>query len=659
MPLYRKQKPKVFKEEGEIVGNNNAPLGYRNPVSERSIAFVNGTPSPDDNVFLLSALESVMGSTNIDGTNLPVLNTETTVENYIKPIFLGSNGQPSEEFLYTNPTANLNLTKNADCVTTFMFANIQAKKSERGFKEQLQKTDPNIPNSVTNKTPSATSEQKYQLMFIEQGDEFNSRIRINSFDIIIDNLGKGINTILSSPLQLDNWYDGRWVDYNIGNNVTIGATNDPVKERKVGDRLNWSFGSVFLAKTFGSITRNTEETFRELKYTFDNGKITLSDWDFSVESSPTTFTSRYGEKISVVYGKKEESEILSKDQISKGVVGRKIFTFLMNSLEEGENIRIEEAHGGIKIGVDFNYNKITNWYSPSSSSSIDNTINLYPGNTLQYVFGDGVSSIRFTGRNDQISYIEIGGDTIPVSTVDGFLVWNYGTINTYTFKIFNECHEFRSTLGYTYQVCFVGYPRIIFTLDIISRSSSSTSSESYSSNSSVSSDSSVADTSSSSSYDRNHSSTSSSSLSLLSVLSLSSLSSKSSQSKSSDSSSSSNSSSSPSSNSSLSLSSDSSSSISSVSESSLSSISNNDTSSQSESSLSDLSSNSSSSSSSNSSSSSSESNSSNSSSSSSNSSSSNSSSSSSSSSNSSSSSSSKSSNSSSSSHSISSSSQSP
>jgi hypothetical protein len=39
MPLYRKQKPKIYKDNSVPVGNTNSPLAYKQPIPERNIDF--------------------------------------------------------------------------------------------------------------------------------------------------------------------------------------------------------------------------------------------------------------------------------------------------------------------------------------------------------------------------------------------------------------------------------------------------------------------------------------------------------------------------------------------------------------------------------------------------------------------------------------------
>jgi hypothetical protein len=611
MPLYRKQKPKIYKDNSAPVGNTNSPLAYKQPIPERNIDFNNAKPTASDfNEFIISALADVQSQTTIQGVNLPVINTESKTENYIKPIFLGSPGNPTDEFLYANPTAQLDFQTNADCETVFLFANIQAKKnssksetnnSPRGFNKLSDKKDKTIPNTITDQLPSDTS-NKYQLVFLEQTNN-DTKIKINAYDLVVENRGKGIGTVITSPVQLDTWYnnvtisgapDGRssrWIDYNIGDNVTIGAVNDTLVSRKPGERFDWSFGSIFLAKTFGSTTRNPDETYREIKYTFDDtGKIVLSDWDYVIADSPTTYSDRYTTKVKLIADDMplEDVEKLTKEEVSNGVVGRKIFTYLIKAFEEGECIRIEEVYGGIRINVDFNYNgRCCEQFITSSYSSDEPCISLIPGNVNEYEITDGKVCVQFDGEDDEVSYVKICEEEIPVSTKNGFLAWNYGTVDEYVFYVFNECQGFYTSSGCYYEICFTGYPIITFTVQVTSISSSSTSSVSYSSSSFSSSSSSLGNSSSSSSFLAVDNSSSSSSKSQSSRSLNSSSFSGSSLSKSSSSSAQSSSSNSNSSSSSKSTSSSSSSSWSSSSSSASSSSSNfNSDSSQSESSIS-------------------------------------------------------------------------
>jgi hypothetical protein len=527
MPLYRKQKPKVFKTENEVVGNANSPLAYKQPVPERNIAFENAKATPENNAFVLAALNSIKQQTTILGTNLPVINNESVTEKYIKPIFLGTPGNPTDEFLYANPNASLNYETNEECEKMFLFANLQAKKSNRGFGKIIDKKDNNIPNVITKKVPSDTNE-KFQLMFLEQTDN-DSKIKVNAYDLVVENTGKGIGTVIQSPIQLDTWYNkksnindipngrnSRWIDYNIGDNVTVGATNDTINKRNIGERYDWSFGSIFLVKTFGTTTNinDQEDIYKQVKYEFDTttGTITLKDWDYVIYDSPTTYEDRYTTKATLIANQtpQVDTEILTKEETANGVVGRKIFTYFIKAFEEGECIRIEEVYGGIRINVDFNYNgRCCEKFIIASSSSEETCFPLVPGNINEYQLQDGKVCLEFEGEDDQIGYVEICGEDIPVSTVNGFLVWNYGTVNAYTFEVFNECQGFYTSNGCYYEVCFTGYPKIKFTVELISKSSSSTSSASYSSSSSSSSSSSLGNSSSSSSYLINESSSSS------------------------------------------------------------------------------------------------------------------------------------------------------
>ena len=531
MPLYRIQKPKIFKTTENLVGSTNSPLAFQQPVPERNIDFLNATPTPSNyNEFVITALQAVQDQATILGSNLPVINKESLTEQYIKPIFLGKPGEPTNEYLFANPNDTLNVTDNTDCDTLFIFASMQAKKSTgRGFNKIADVLDNTIPNALTSDLPSDTTLPN-QLLFINETSN-SGAIQINNYDLFVSNGGTGVGTVVSNPVLFDTWYNkkvnikdsptgrnGRWIDYNIGNNVTVGAVNDPIYPRQIGERYNWAFGSIFLTKTFGSTTRNPNETYRELKYVFDptNGTIQLVDWNYVFTDSPTTFTNYYGNRLSI-FGNTcpfVDTEKLTQAQVKNGVVGRKIFTYLIKAFEEGQCIRIDEVYGGIRINVDFNYNgKCCERPYVPSSSSVEVCYPLVPGNINYYEPIEGRVCVQFEGTNGEIGYVKICNDTIPVSTTNGLLTWDYGTSGAYQFLSFNECQGFYTTDNCFYEICFTGYPVVQFTIQAIDLSSQS----SYSYSSSSVSNLSMSSLSSSSSFSSPSSYSSPSSQSLLSV----------------------------------------------------------------------------------------------------------------------------------------------
>jgi hypothetical protein len=378
MPLYHK--PKVISyQAANPDAVKDLPFATTSVYPEINIEFVNAHVEETlERQLALALLKiDITEDAKIEGTNLRSIakhkgSNEKGKDVYSPvPIFIGSPTNPSEEFLYYNPS--IRQTKPSffsklvnDCETIFLFAQIKPLLStSRGIKANATFIVPppysvSYPKDTIKSTTTST-------MFVSQR---NADIELRSMDMVVLKKGNGLSIVSDIPVNYDTWYDNSWNTFSIGG-VGFGYTNVTDKENipyQVGSRYNWTFGSIFLVKSFGSTDpiRN-DFGLQEINYEYSSSNIKLIGWKYSVSE---TSLNRFKNTQSIIAGKTTTPVEPSK------VYGRQLVTYILKSFEEGRCITLSNKKGGIEIGVSFYHNGNCcecnmNSSSSDSSSSID------------------------------------------------------------------------------------------------------------------------------------------------------------------------------------------------------------------------------------------------------------------------------------------------
>ncbi len=251
MALYGAKRRTIKKVDTQFNGQI-IPVETSSPVPLRPIEFKNAKADSVDNDLIIKAL-SYMTDTPIEVSRLPSIGVERTVPS---PLFLGKPGEPSDEFLYNNPEFIIGSSEffnnyDTDCSTHFLFANIQSKTNSGPIgipKTNFKEFD--IPNSPTNVLPKKR-EGNFEVTFIEQSSDF-SEIKISGQNIIMRGKEGKIQFLSENDYSYDNWYNGNFNDYELGDNVSYGYTNDPIISRNIGERYNWSHGTIWFVASIGN-----------------------------------------------------------------------------------------------------------------------------------------------------------------------------------------------------------------------------------------------------------------------------------------------------------------------------------------------------------------------------------------------------------------------
>ena len=358
MGLYNK--PKIIPyQAANPDAVKDIPFATTSVYPEINIEFINAHVEDTLERQLMIALMNVDSSigAKIDGTNLKSISSLKGSTDKGKPIFspvpifIGSPTDPSEEFLYFNP--EVRQTKPSffsslkkDCETLFLFAQTKPVLStNRGI---VKKTTPTIPPpySVTYPADQITNTST-STMFVSQR---NADIEIRALDMVVSKLGNGLSVVSDIPVNYDTWYDNSWTTFSIGG-VGFGYTNVSDKSNNlynVGTRYDWTFGSIFVVKSFGGPDpiRN-EFGLQEINYEYLDNSVKLIGWKYGLDD---TAPYRYKNTESVIAGK------TYTPFDSKKIYGRQLITYLLKSLEGGRCITVDTKHGGIEIGVNFFHN---------------------------------------------------------------------------------------------------------------------------------------------------------------------------------------------------------------------------------------------------------------------------------------------------------------
>lgn len=267
-------------------GNTDIPLRTVGPYTEKDIRFINAVADSSNELIINNSITS-----QISG-NISVSNHPSISNGIIAPLYIGNPGSPTPEFIYANPyifdNSDFYPEYSDSCSKTFLFANLVAKRRDDGFLAS-DLMDDKIPYSPSISKFQNDVEKQYQVIFTNQNIYNDSLISIYGLNMIMRSNGRGISVIHGEKLDIDTWYNGKFNNYNIGNNVGIGYTNDTSINWNVGDRYNWSFGTIFFTYNLSTkIDRNIDGTIKNCSvrsYSIDGNDLSpLADFPEDVKN---------------------------------------------------------------------------------------------------------------------------------------------------------------------------------------------------------------------------------------------------------------------------------------------------------------------------------------------------------------------------------------
>ena len=141
-----------------------------------------------------------------------------------------------------------------DCVISYMFAHIVPRRRINGG---FRKTSPIPSSEIPYSPPIGTIEPEdadlpFQVMFVEQDEINNELIKLSSARIQHTNVSAGVSVIRNEILDIDTWYNGRFENFNLGNNVSVGSSNDTEINWEPGERYNWTHGVINFTSNIAS-----------------------------------------------------------------------------------------------------------------------------------------------------------------------------------------------------------------------------------------------------------------------------------------------------------------------------------------------------------------------------------------------------------------------
>lgn len=244
-------------------GKNGAisvPIRTTSPYPEKELEFENAVATPANEIDIASGVNEATLSP------LQVSDHPTMATGVIVPIFLGKPGNPTQEFIYSNPyvfdSKDFYPEELKDCAKVFLFANVVTARRSSGFKTNSPTVE-RVPYGPTPPRLPNDTAKTHQVVFVDQ-DIFDDKfITVNGLNLMMKTAGNGVPVLHSEDLKIDTWYNGKFNQYNIGNNVGIGYTNDKKQSWDLGDRYTWSFGTIWFSYNLSTrIDRNIDGTFK-------------------------------------------------------------------------------------------------------------------------------------------------------------------------------------------------------------------------------------------------------------------------------------------------------------------------------------------------------------------------------------------------------------
>lgn len=280
MSLYKGNRKRNLSLREKGFNGQKVPINSTTPSSIRKIDFQNARPPKRQNDIIFDAISWAIDNP-IEESKIPSMGYERTTP---APVFIGNNIRPNKEFLYTNPGFELlddelffSETEDDDrCDTIFLFAHMRGKTNDYfiGFPSQTP-TIKNVPQGVP-ESFGPGDRLEHQVVFFEQSID-NTQIKISGINMVVEDFGKGASFI-GAVYEHDNWYSGNFNDYEVSDNVSVGYTNDRIISRKIGERYNWSFGTIWFMKTIGQTLLIPSRICNLTEFTRDSNDSNILQW---------------------------------------------------------------------------------------------------------------------------------------------------------------------------------------------------------------------------------------------------------------------------------------------------------------------------------------------------------------------------------------------
>lgn len=252
MPLFRRNRnpnnPKKFSENLKTT-----PVKIAGDAAATSVRFVNAKPSTIDEKEIKNNIGEAREE-DISVSEHPSISSGRIIEFFT--------GEP-QNINIEPPTGNTDgdcefspegFLSNIDCVVSYMFAHIvPRRRAKGGFRNPAPNTSDEIPYSPEIGTiEPEDADLPFQVMFVEQDLIDNGIIRLSSARIQHRRESSGVSVIRNETLDIDTWYNGRFENFNVGNNVSVGYLNDDEFSWEPGDRYNWTHGTINFTSNIAS-----------------------------------------------------------------------------------------------------------------------------------------------------------------------------------------------------------------------------------------------------------------------------------------------------------------------------------------------------------------------------------------------------------------------
>ncbi len=252
MPLFNRSRqvinPKKFSEN-----LSTTPVKIAGDSTSTIVNFLNATPTQSNKEKIEDNLKEII-SEDIFVPGHPSLASGRIIRFYTgEPQGTGidapnSNSGGDCEF---SPES---FSNDQECIIYYMFAHIVPK---RRYKGGFRKSSPIPSDEIPYSPPIGTIEPEdsdlpFQVMFVEQDEIDNSLIKLSSARVKHTNKASGVSVIQGEVLDIDTWYNGRFENFNVGNNVSIGYTEDKEFSWDIGDRYHWTHGSINFTSNISS-----------------------------------------------------------------------------------------------------------------------------------------------------------------------------------------------------------------------------------------------------------------------------------------------------------------------------------------------------------------------------------------------------------------------
>lgn len=361
MPLFNRNRP-VINQKRFATNLSNTPYRFTENVSTSVLKFENAQPNESDNQRIYNTITSTEG---INVCNHPTISSGRIIRFFIgEPEKLeipeGTETVGAEECII-NPEQVL--LENKNCVILYLFGHLVPKRrNSYGFEEN--------PPVVTNEIPYSPPEGDikpddtdlpFQVMSVEQNLDDNKFLTVSSVNVIHRTGSSGVSVIKNEALEIDTWYNGNFELNNIGNNVGKGYLNDNNFEWEVGDRYNWTHGTVFFTSNIATETTSGGDIYEysgdelvdfttngmEIKSESDENAIKLIAWKFFLHGIGTD-TDPYKDSKHDFDFKPDDANLVSDLHINyfNRRYNKALFQNRLKQLEAGSGITLNKNSRG-------------------------------------------------------------------------------------------------------------------------------------------------------------------------------------------------------------------------------------------------------------------------------------------------------------------------